>query len=439
MLTIGLARDGAVTVASERGVHLKAWAITVTGAKPAANKLRGGLRAARRTRAAPIATLLPTASLAAPSPDGAGLPLAVLDAAMHTAGLLAGASAATRVPAAVGVFSVRARGAARAASAALRRRPCPAHGAWNVSFGLNGATGRGLVASLGGVVLAPVARGSGVDLSRAAVAWQVVEPGLAVTQTRRPAHPVHACCVAVAGLLQKRKAVGASSSSSPSTRAALCALAQAVAVETGVVSADDAVADAASTSTAPRVAVAAALAVAPRAAPLSLSRPTLIIPGGTGAVGRAVADWGGVSGVTSAVVVWGRKNAPSAPPRSQRATFVRADVSCAADVVDALAATPQLSPHVSLFNAGGVLADGVVASVRPAALRATAALKHAATVRITRTLAATPAAYLLCSSVASLLGSPGQAAYGAANGALDGVAQTLASRGTPARAVQWGA
>jgi len=45
---------------------------------------------------------------------------------------------------------------------------------------------------------------------------------------------------------------------------------------------------------------------------------------------------------------------------------------------------------------------------------------------------------VLFSSVAALLGSPGQSSYAAANGSLDALASASQRQGTPSTAVQWG-
>lgn len=69
-----------------------------------------------------------------------------------------------------------------------------------------------------------------------------------------------------------------------------------------------------------------------------------------------------------------------------------------------------------------------------------AAPKHTALCNLSQQAAAVPLSLqLLFSSVAALLGSPGQANYSAANGAMDAAAQHAQQAGTVATSVQWGA
>ena len=97
-------------------------------------------------------------------------------------------------------------------------------------------------------------------------------------------------------------------------------------------------------------------------------------------------------------------------------------------------------PLLGIVQAGGVLADGVLSSQTAVGLRAVSAPKMQAAVRLGSSFGCQPGTFqLLFSSVAALLGSPGQANYSAANAALDAAAQQLQQAGTVATSVQWGA
>ena len=66
--------------------------------------------------------------------------------------------------------------------------------------------------------------------------------------------------------------------------------------------------------------------------------------------------------------------------------------------------------------------------------------KFGASVQLQQLVMKQPVSHqVLFSSVASLLGSPGQANYAAANAALDGLATHLSSAGLPTVSIQWGA
>ena len=94
----------------------------------------------------------------------------------------------------------------------------------------------------------------------------------------------------------------------------------------------------------------------------------------------------------------------------------------------------------AILHASGVLADATLSNQTLAGIRAVFAAKVLPVAAWRRALAAHPAtAVVLFSSVASLLGAPGQANYSAANAALDAAAQRAQTAGSMAASVQWGA
>ena len=96
----------------------------------------------------------------------------------------------------------------------------------------------------------------------------------------------------------------------------------------------------------------------------------------------------------------------------------------------------------ALVHASGTLADALLAKQSASSCRAVHAPKGGALARLAPALQMQPAGTtVLFSSLAALLGSPGQANYAAANGSLDGaahrhggnlVAHVICNEGSPA-------
>ena len=92
-----------------------------------------------------------------------------------------------------------------------------------------------------------------------------------------------------------------------------------------------------------------------------------------------------------------------------------------------------------LFHAGGALADATLSNQTPSHVRTATAGKLSGASLLQRITAQQPTALaLLFSSVAALLGSPGQASYAAANAGLDATAGAWRGSGPPAISLQWG-
>ena len=176
---------------------------------------------------------------------------------------------------------------------------------------------------------------------------------------------------------------------------------------------------------------------------------TYLVTGGAGAVGREVAAWL-VRGGAGAVLLNGR-SAPTPEVRAWMDELARSGTSrvewLEGDVADpgmaervvAAAAGEEGALH-GIFHAAGVLDDGLLLDQTRERFRGVLAPKVAGAWNLhTLTRSLELDHFVLFSSVASLLGGPGQGSYAAANAFLDALAETRSREGLPALSVQWGA
>jgi NADPH:quinone reductase-like Zn-dependent oxidoreductase/acyl carrier protein len=192
-------------------------------------------------------------------------------------------------------------------------------------------------------------------------------------------------------------------------------------------------------------------------APLRL-RPdaTYLITGGLGALGRQLVAWLAAEGARSLLIVSRSATTPPAEllerlPAGVEFRLLPLELGgAAADglveraLAEAIAALPPNRPLRGLFHVAGVLDDGLINGQSAARLAGVLAPKLKGWQQLERAVAqvAPPLDFAVAfSSMAALLGSPGQSNYGAANGALDGACAGGAGfAGTPAAtlALQWG-
>jgi len=120
---------------------------------------------------------------------------------------------------------------------------------------------------------------------------------------------------------------------------------------------------------------------------------------------------------------------------------VQADVALADQLSQALdEARTSLPPLRGVLHAAGLLDDGVVAQQTPERFNRVMAPKVAGAWNL-HLLTQRDALdfFVMYSSAASLLGSPGQSNHAAANAFLDGLAHFRRAAGLPAQSINWGA
>jgi acyl transferase domain-containing protein/NADPH:quinone reductase-like Zn-dependent oxidoreductase/acyl carrier protein len=175
---------------------------------------------------------------------------------------------------------------------------------------------------------------------------------------------------------------------------------------------------------------------------------THLITGGFGGFGLATARWLVERGARHLALV-GRRGASSPEAREALADFKAAGVrvhAAALDIADARAAktlfqviAKEMAPLGGVIHAAMVLDDAMIANIDGDRLRKVLSPKMAGAEhldRLTRDLQLDY--FVLFSSATTMIGNPGQGAYVAANGFLEGLARKRRAEGKPALAVAWG-
>jgi myxalamid-type polyketide synthase MxaB len=171
-----------------------------------------------------------------------------------------------------------------------------------------------------------------------------------------------------------------------------------------------------------------------------------VITGGLGALGLQVAEW--MVGHGARKLVLAGRSEPSLVAREaiERMEGFGADVRASqADVSDRtaverlLAEAAALGPVHGIVHAAGIVDDGILLKQAWPQFRKVMAPKVAGAWNLHELSRDLPLDFFICfSSMASLLGSPGQGNYAAANAFLDALAHHRRATGLPAMSINWG-
>jgi len=174
---------------------------------------------------------------------------------------------------------------------------------------------------------------------------------------------------------------------------------------------------------------------------------TYLVTGGLGGLGLRLAEWLVDAGALHLVLLGRSGASPEArlsigdlEQRGVQIAVHSCDVSCRDAVAEMLASVrAEMPPLRGLFHLAGVLDDGVLREQTRERFDRVLAAKAMGAWHLHELTREDPlAAFVLFSSAASLLGSPGQGNYAAANAFLDALAHHRHSEELPALSVNWG-
>jgi acyl transferase domain-containing protein/thioesterase domain-containing protein/acyl carrier protein len=179
------------------------------------------------------------------------------------------------------------------------------------------------------------------------------------------------------------------------------------------------------------------------AAPVLAADATYLVTGGLGGLGRAVASWLVAHGARH-VALLGRRvdgaDVTALEAAGARVHLVACDVADRGALAAALDGLRAVAPPLrGVVHAAGVLDDGVLTQQRWPRFAAVLAGKAFGAVHLDALTEGDGLDFFVSfSSLASLVGAPGQANYAAANACLDALAHAQRQRGRRGIAVHWG-
>ncbi|MGX7828816.1 type I polyketide synthase [Actinokineospora sp. 24-640] len=175
---------------------------------------------------------------------------------------------------------------------------------------------------------------------------------------------------------------------------------------------------------------------------------TVLVTGGTGALGATVARWAAERGAPHVLLCSRRGPDADGVPElvgelsalGAKATVAACDAADREALSRVLAGIPDEFPLSAVVHAAGVGDVGALADIGVAEVSAVVSGKVEGARNLHELTAdLRPAAFVLFASGAGVWGSGGQGAYAAANAYLDALAGRRAAQGLPATSIAWGA